>query len=160
MAGIAFCAFSCNRTAPNDDTALKGIIEQLKSDSNHTYMRSLIPTLEDCEMVFIAESAEKVFNYSESRFSELDKLPDNAMKPVTEGATVETQMATKKELEAGTTNDLEEAYSSMAKYLKEGQKVFGFHYLNTEGEVEKSRAAFFKAGDKWIFIPRPFMALE
>ncbi len=160
IVGIFSCCLACKTADQSDEAALIEIVEQFKTDENHTYMRSFIPTLEDCQAVFTAEAAQKVFEFSEMRFAGLGQLPGDAMKPVSEGASLEIQVASKEELLDGSTNDLEEGYLAMAEYLQDGEKVYGFHYLNANGEIEKSRAAFFKAGEKWIFIPRPFMAFE
>jgi hypothetical protein len=150
---------ACNNPIANHELELKNIIGQLEADKGHVFLRTLIPTFEDCLKVFASEEpAKKAFNYSEQRFADLDQLPVDAMKPVSENAKLEIQSATKEDLLAGIANKLEEGYLEMAKYLKDGEQVYGFHYLNTDGEVEKSRAAFFKAGKKWVFIPRTFMA--
>jgi hypothetical protein len=160
LAGTFFCWMACDTIDQSDEAALIEIVEQFQSDQNHAYMRNFIPTLEDCQVIFKKGAAQKVFEFSEMRFAGLDQLPDDAMKPVSENPSLEIQSATKQELLAGQTNDLEEGYLKMAEHLKDGMSIYGFHYLNVEGEVEKSRAAFFKAGEKWIFIPRPFMAFE
>lgn len=159
LLGVLLLCHSCSEADQSDVAELTKIIDQLKSDQNHTYLRTFIPTFEDLKVVFEEEAAQQIFEFSEGRFADLDQLPDDAMKPVSEEVTLEIQSATKEDLLGGIANDLEEGYLGMAKYLKDGERVYGFHYLNTAGEVEKSRAAFFKAGEKWVFIPRPFMAL-
>ena len=59
------------------------IIEKLKADTNHKYLKTFRPTLEDCKAIFKTdEMAQKVFMYSESKWLTIGELPDDFMKPL------------------------------------------------------------------------------
>ena len=82
------------------------------------------------------------------------------MKPVSEDATAQMLSCSKADLLNGISNGLPEEYFAMAPLLNDDVSVYGLRYLNATGEEEKLRTAFFRVGEKWVFIPRPFKAFE
>ncbi len=152
---------SCNKKTNIEKAELTSIILQLKNDKNNTFLKTLKPSENDCKLIFQdGESVNKAILYSEMKWIDADKIPENSMKPVTEDAKLKVLSVTKNELKAGKTNGFPIEYLNLADHLKDGITIYAMQYLNEDGTEQKHRAAFFKLSEKWIIIPRTFKAFE
>ena len=162
---IAVAAFlistNCSRkTVPQTDRLLP-VIEDLQTDQNHTFLKTLRPSEADIKAIFKpGEAVQKVVAYSQAKWAVIDKVPEGSMKPQTADAKVVVLTATKAELAQGQTNGLSAEYSQIASHLKANTIVYGLQYQNPDGSEQKSRAAFFNIFGKWIIIPRVFLAFK
>ncbi|WP_282135944.1 hypothetical protein [Seonamhaeicola maritimus] len=160
---IAVCTvfvFSCKKNeSSNQEAEFLEIINKLKNDKAHEYLKTLRPLEGDFFMIFKDRaSAKKAIEYSDKKWDFIDNLPANAMKPINENDDVVVAMATKSQLEKSIYNGLSSDYASMAEFLNEDIVVCGFYFVNVDGMHLKSRAAFFNIEGRWIFIPNVFEA--
>ncbi|TXG39647.1 hypothetical protein [Seonamhaeicola maritimus] len=152
--------FSCKKeVSSNLETELLVIINKLRKDKNHKYLKTLKPLDKDFYKIFKDRaSAKKAIEYSDKKWDFIDNLPANAMKPINEDDDVVVAMTTKSQLEKSIYNGLSSDYASMAEFLNEDIVVCGFYFVNVDGMHLKSRAAFFNIEGRWIFIPNVFEA--
>ena len=143
----------------NDLTKL--VEERLIPDSNHTFLKTLRPTLEECKVIFKTdEIAAKAFKYSEMKWNTLENVPEDTMKPTSQDSEIKINRASGAQLEYGLTYGLPDEYLNLGSYLKGDILVFGLEYLNPDDSSQKSRAAFFRSPERWVFIPQTFKAFE
>ena len=158
---ILIALFSCKAHEENAITELTAIAVELMDDTAHKYLKTLKPTEEDYALIFNeGESTNIITKYSENKWSGIDNVPDDGMKPLTDDAELKILSATKAELLSGNTNGLPTGYTKLATHLKEGSTIYGIQYLNTDGTEQKLRTAFFKVNDRWIIIPQAFKAFK
>ncbi|WP_242158353.1 hypothetical protein [Aestuariivivens sediminis] len=154
---IGFHSFSQGDTRH----ALFDVISKLREDVNHQFLKTLKPSPSDCNVIFLNDTyAQRGCDYANEKWSGIESVPDDSMKPKHKTDKVKVLAATKQELAASKTNGLPKAYNILAKYIKDDVVVYGFMYLNDDGSEQKTRAAFFYVNDKWIIIPRTFKAFE
>jgi hypothetical protein len=106
------------------------------------------------------EAVDKAISYSKMKWTDISKIPQNSMKPLTENAKLKILSVSKRELKSGKTNGLPKDYLTIADYLKDGTSLYAMLYLNEDGTEQKMRSAFFKASEKWIIIPLAYKAFE
>ena len=151
---------SCSETT-NSSEELKTIVEQLKQDSDHQFLKTLRPSESDIKSIFATEEAQElVLAFSNSRWDIIDQVDQNSMKPTSDDATLVILYATKDELINATTNNISEDYMKLAAHLNDAVTLYGIQYLNADGTEQKKREAFFKVNEKWVLIPRAFAAFE
>ena len=143
-----------------DEKDMGLVAEQLRLDTNHTFLKTLQPTYEDCKAIFKTEdAAKKAFEYSQSKWNSIDKVSDDSMKPLTENATLKIIKVRAVYLQYNMTMDLPEEYAVLGQHLNDHLVVYGLQYLN-DGTIQKTRTAFFKLPDKWVLIPLAYKAFE
>ena len=144
-----------------ENDLIKLIEEKLLPDSNHTFLKTLRPTLEESKAIFKTdEIALKVFEYSELKWNALENVSENSMKPTSPEFKIKINRASGAQLDYGLTYGLPMEYLKLGSYLKEEVLVFGFEYLNPDDSSQKSRAAFYRSPERWVFIPQTFKAFE
>ncbi|WP_345276113.1 hypothetical protein [Litoribaculum gwangyangense] len=137
------------------------VISKLRQDTNHNFLKTLQPLQSDFSTIFSnEETAQSVFEFSNGKWVDIDKVSDKSMKPLNSSDQAIIVSANKKELIQGITNGLPEEYKILSNHIKEDVEVYGFQYLNSDGSVQKTRAAFFKVNHRWILIPQTFMAFQ
>ncbi|MCF7560102.1 hypothetical protein L3X39_05580 [Sabulilitoribacter multivorans] len=157
------CSFTCSNifAQNNEIDELQDVITKLRVDTNHTFLKTLKPLQSDYSIIFLNEDyAQKAFDYSHEKWNGIDKVPDSSMKPTSDTDKANVLSATKSELSKGITNGLPEDYAILANYLNDGVTVYGLQYVNDADSNHKTRAAFFKVGDRWVIIPQVFLAFK
>ena len=167
MKNIFFCllllvmVLSCQNNSIDEVEELRGVANQLKLDTNKVFLSSLQPKEEDLKELFNeGEAADSIIAYSNSRWADISKVPEDSMKPLTDDASLNIISVSKEELEAGKSNGLPEEYIQIAKYLKDEVTLYAIQYLNTDGTEQKMRSAFFKVNDNWMIIPLAYKAFN
>ena len=152
---------TCLGQQNNDFTEFETIVNQLKQDENHVFLRTLKPSMEDCKLIFLeGESVEKAIIFSDSKWVNIDKVSSNSMKPLTDDAKINILSVTKNELQSAENKGFPEEYTILKDHIKDGIMMYALQYLNPDGTEQKHRAAFFKVLDHWIIIPQTFKAFE
>ena len=155
-----FVVSGCSQDAKRF-SELTEITEKLKLDENHTFLQTLQPDSMDLANIFKpGESLQRALNFSNSNWENVDKIPENTMKPNTEAATIQIDYATKSAIQNGNLNGLPADYRNLVPHLKENITIYGIRYVNADGKTEKIRAAFFYTNGKWIFVPKVFRAFR
>lgn len=151
---------SCKKASNvNPEAELLEIVGKLKVDKNHEFLKTLKPAKEDLYKIFKnKELAEKAIAYSEGKWGVLDNIPDDAMKPLNEDDQVKITYANKAQLKQWKYNGLSQDYVALHEFINDDVVVYGINYFNDKTMDLKSRAAFFRVGNKWIFIPQAFKA--
>jgi hypothetical protein len=150
---------SCNKKETVEKAELVGVVNHLKVDQNNQFLATLKPTEADLQLLFKeGESVNKITAYSNMKWADVSKIPQNSMKPITDDAELNILSVSQKELEVGITNGFPEEYTTIVHHLKDGVTLYAMQYLNSDGTEQKMRSAFFKVNDKWIIVPLPFRA--
>ena len=124
-------------------------------------MSSLKPKGEDLKELFNkGEAADRIITYSNSRWADISKVPEDSMKPLTDDASLNIVSVTKEELEAGKSNGLPEEYIQIAKHLQDDVTLYAIKYVNPDGTEQKMRSVFFKVNDNWMLIPLAYKAFN
>jgi hypothetical protein len=165
FSSLLFSLYSCgdspSTAAQKELPELTEVVQQLRDDKNHVFLRTLWPDRKECSEFLNSEAAVEMLDfYARDKFKDIDRISENALKPLSLEATVNLLSATKEELLEGKTNGLPEEYILMARHLKDGTTVYGFEYISAEGKLEKTYTAFFQASGRWVFLPRPFLAFQ
>ena len=157
---MLLCWSACSPRFTRDRDSLKEVMEKIDTDKNHQYLSTLQPTLEDCKQIFLdEEEAGMAYVYAKDKFSKMDRLPDDAMKaPNPESRRVLLPITKEELVKGGIFVGFSKEYPEFARKLRPGMRLFSVRYEDKEGKEEKTRASFFRIKDKWVFIPRPFMA--
>ncbi len=161
---IAVCfgvLLSCKKETANPKSELSDIIEKLKSDENHQFLKTLRPSEADIFKIFTDKMiADKVLVYSDSKWNTIDNVPHNTMKPGGKDNVCELVplcQSNSEKAEWGKTN-ISTNYLMLCGYIKKGIAFYALEYVDSEGESIKSRAAFFRVDGKWVFIPQVYKA--
>ncbi|MEJ2112555.1 MAG: MBL fold metallo-hydrolase [Flavobacteriaceae bacterium] len=144
-----------------DENDMEKVAEKLRLDSNHTFLKTLQPTYEDCKAIFkTEEAAKKAFEYSQNKWKGINEVSDDSMKPLTNNATLKIIKVRAVYLQYNITMDLPGEYTVLGQHLNDHFVVYGLQYLNDDGTIQKTRSAFFKLPDKWVLIPLAYKAFE
>lgn len=160
--GLILISFiSCKENENIELKELIAVVNQLKDDKNNEFLSTLKPAEINLRLIFKdGESVDKVIAYSKMRWSDISKIPQNSMKPLTENAELKILTVSKSELETGITNGLPKEYLNITDHLKDGTKLYAMQYLNEDGSEQKMRSVFFKASDSWMIVPLADKAFE
>lgn len=139
---------------------MAAIADQLKSDENNSYLKTLKPTAEDLKAIFKENGTYKqMLDYSNSNWKKVDNIPPNAMKPSEEGAKLIIHTLSDEDLKAAKNGGFPIEYLGFAKNVNDGIVFYGMQYLKSDGSEDIFRSAFFKVNDRWVFIPLPYLGL-
>ena len=152
---------SCDGQKNNDISEFEVIVNKLRQDENHIFLKTLKPSPDDCKLIFLeGKSVAKAIVFSESKWVNIDNVSSKSMKPLTEDADLKILSVTKHDLENGATKGFPKDYLILKDHLKDGITMYALQYLNPDDSEQKHRAAFFKVQDHWIIIPQTFQAFE
>ncbi len=162
LLGLIIISFiSCKENENTELTELITLVNQLKTDKNNEFLSTLKPSEKDLRLIFKdGESADKVVYYSKMKWSDISKISQNSMKPLTDNAELKILSVSKSELKTGITNGLPKEYLNITDHLQDGIKLYAMQYLNEDGTEQKMRSVFFKVSDNWMIIPLAYKAFE
>jgi len=110
---------SCSEKTNNEKTELTSIVNQLKIDKNNEFLKTLKPSEVDFKLIFQdGKSVNKAISYSEMKWSDISKIPENSMKPLTEDAKLKILSVTKNDLLSGKTNGFPKEYLTLTDHIK------------------------------------------
>lgn len=151
---LILLAGACADVNQQEPIPFEKVVENLQKDQDHTYLKTLRPTLEEVKQIFKEDgSAQKAFEISERKWNGINVFPQDGMKPNEPNSKFEYISLTKEALSNGDTNSLPDIFTSLADHLKDGTTVYVFKILNEDGSLYIIRDGFFKLSDKWIFMP-------
>ncbi|MFY0674780.1 MAG: hypothetical protein JXQ87_15385 [Bacteroidia bacterium] len=80
---------SCSSESERRTKELTAIVEQLRIDSNKTTLKTLAPKASEYKLIFNSnEAIMKVSAYSNKMWGNIDKVPENSMKPEAENVSL------------------------------------------------------------------------
>ncbi len=151
---------ACSQQPQSVEDQLLSVFKKIKKDRNHDFFKTLEPDEADCQFIFKEEYVQGALNHSRAAWAQLEQLPEDGMKPETDNAKAKVIAVSKRELQSGVTKGLPKGYTKLSDFINDGVSVYGMQYLNEDGSIQKTRSAFFKAGEKWVFIPFAYQAFE
>lgn len=158
---ILISFISCRENENVELAELIKVVNQLQTDKNNQFLSTLQPSEMDLRLIFRdGESVDKVIAYSNMKWANIGKIPENSMKPNTENAELKILTVSKNELENGITNGLPTEYLNISEHLQDGTKLYAMQYLNNDGTEQKMRSVFFKASNNWMIVPLAYKAFE
>ncbi len=151
--------FSCQEKASSPKSELLEIIKKLRTDEDHEFLMTLRPTDSDLYEIFRDSMyTERAIEYSNKVWNGIDKIPANALGPVNEDDIPVAVSATQDQLLEWSQTDLSMDYIMLCEFLKADVVIYGMQYVDKKGMGTKSRGAFFRVDEKWIFVPQLFRA--
>lgn len=161
LAFILISFISCKENKNVEITELITLVNQLKTDKNNEFLSTLKPSEKDLRLIFKdGESVNTVIAYSNMKWADISKIPQNSMKPLTENAELKILTVSKSELKTGITNGLPKEYLNITDHLQDGTKLYAMQYLNEDGTEQKMRSVFFKVSNNWMIVPLAYKAFE
>jgi hypothetical protein len=132
--------------------AMKGI------GKNHLeFLRTMIPTLEDCRTVFKGNGANLVHSFTKSMFGDMTRSASDFSVAYVDFRTshfsVEDAMRSPEALRSG--------MMRIREYLLPGTTFYQVTYLEEAGsEFGVTYRYFVQVGDHWVYFPKPWRAFE
>jgi hypothetical protein len=143
--------------AQDDTTAFTHLAMKGIGVNHLEFLRTMIPTLEDCRAVFKGNGGDLVWAFSKSMFGEMTRNPnDFAVQYVdfrTSHFKVEEALQSSEALRSG--------MMRIREYLLPGNTFYQVTYLEEQGsEFGVTYRYFVHVGDHWVYFPKPWRAFE
>lgn len=139
----------------NDSAGLTQLAKDLDATSEMDIVKSLKPSLEDCNAIFNDEAdAKTVKEGIDKQYEELEGMSES---PIS-SKDGQTEVLIRKGVVGGDMNEISGGFSRISDKLKEGTEIYEFKYVEPGKSIGMKFAAFVFVNGSWKFFGKMYYA--